>query len=341
MRFQSRIIDGLLEPLSQFYDDPDMVEVRVNEPHKVVIDRRGASQTELFDVPDLTIARIEKICRALANRYQLVFDPISHPTLSCALSEGHRFQCTVGTSIRNGVGLAIRCKHPYVPSWEEMGIDPWLQDFLKEIMLDRLNILISGATNTGKTTFINRLLKFLPDDERVISAEDTFELDVERFWDGVSFLAAREERTARGQLNYGQIYDATNRLTPTRVIFGELSRENTQGALDFLNAGNGGFMLTLHSDSPEQAIERKFDQMLSSVGKTMANVPDYLKDTIDVVIQIKRFKDPDTGQDLRRISDLLVLGKASIGRPEQWIIQDFEKVGHPDLSQGTVEVRYA
>jgi pilus assembly protein CpaF len=190
-------------------------------------------------------------------------------------------------------------------------------DFLRSAIEGELNMLISGATNTGKTTLLNRLLTFLPDDRRVVAAEDTPELDIARFWDGVGLIAARDEFGAKsGLLSWAQIYDHLMRITPDHVFFGEISITNAKAALAALNSGITGFMCTIHAASPQQALDRKFDQNIAWSGQSMPRVPEFLRELVDVVIQIKRSTD-----GMRRITDIYQ------PRLDHWVMQDGVMLG--------------
>src|SRR3546814_11270760 len=120
---------------------------------------------------------------------------------------------------------------------------------------------------------------------------DTPELKLERFWDGVPLIAAREAGTGAGMLDWRQLYDHLMRATPDRPIFGEISTQNAFAALAVLNAGMTGFMCSIHADSPEQAINRKFDQNIAWSGAVLPQVPAYLPELGDVVVPFHRNRD--------------------------------------------------
>lgn len=292
-------ISVFLQPLAAFYDDPTTVELRMTRPETVIIERRGEGKQH-HPAPDLTQAKIEDVCQALANLSGTTFHPETHPKLSCVLPEvHHRFECLVGASVQNGLSLAIRCKHPFTPDWEQVGASPQVVAFLEKAVKAEKNIIVSGATNTGKTTLLNKILDFLPDERRVVAAEDTPELEISRFWDGVGLLAAREANTAAGMVDWRQLYDHCMRITPDHVIFGEISTQNSFGALAALNSGITGFMCTIHAESAQQAITRKFEQNIAWAGQNMPRVPEFLAELIDVVVQIRRSTD-----GFRRITEI-------------------------------------
>lgn len=304
-------ISTILQPLAAFYDDPATVEMRINKPKQVIVDRRGEGK-RIVDAPDLTLARIEDLCKSLANYTGVKFHPKSAPKLSCVIPEVmHRFEALVGASTRSGVSLAIRCKHPFTPTWEQVGASPAVVAYLQNATLTEANMILAGATNTGKTTLLNKLLEFLPDDWRVVAVEDTPELHIERFWDGVGLLAAREESTSSAMVDWRQLYDHEMRITPDAVIFGEISTQNAFAALGSLNSGVTGFMCTIHAESPEQVLNRKFVQNTAWAGQQMHDIPEFLRELVDVIVQIKR-----TRTGYRRITDIYE------PRADRWVMKN-------------------
>lgn len=309
----------IVAPLAKYYDDPSTVEVRLSRPGQVVVDRRGEGKTLIHD-PELTLGAVERICRSLGNQRGLPFDGDENPILSTALDEGHRFECLVGPSVRSGLSLAIRCKHPFAPTWDQLigavkkgnrdvlddGFDrrkikceSEIKDLLIEAMVGGWNIALSGGTNTGKTTLLNLLLSSVEDSVRVVALEDTEELFLDRFWDGNGLLAARESNSSTGMVDWRVLFDHVNRITPDRVPFGEISTKNAFAVLGTLNAGATGVSFTIHSTNPKHAIHRKFDQNIAWAGEKMDRIPEFLTEMVDLVVQIKRDDD-----GFRRITDV-------------------------------------
>ena len=312
---QEILASRLLKPLSVFFDNTETVEVRMVQAEQVIIERRGEGKIAV-EADGLVLAVIETICQALANRYGLRFDPDEVPKLSCVLPGGHRFECLLGSSVRSGISLAIRCKHSFIPTWEQLGVSDAVRRYLLAAVSGERNIIISGATNTGKTTLLNMLLDTLPDERRVIAVEDTPELHMVKFWDGVGLLAARESNAGTGLLDWRQLYDHLMRVTPDHIVFGEISTLNAFAALAALNSGVTGFMCTIHAESPHQAIHRKFDQNIAWAGEVMPRVPEFLTDLVDVVVQIKR-----TPDGFRQITEIYEPGN------DRFILQDTKETG--------------
>lgn len=309
------LLRQVLEPLARHYDDPTTVEIRLNRAGQVITDRRGEGKRQVEDEA-LNIATIERVCRSLANHAGLSWDPDRAPKLSCVLPGGHRFECLVGASVASGVSLAIRCKHPFTPDWADTGLTARMRDYLLGQVSQGSNMIISGATNTGKTTLLNMMLATLPAECRVIGVEDTPELQLERFWDGNRLLAAREASSDNGgMIGWRPIYDHLMRATPDRVIFGEISTQNAFAALAALNAGITGFMCSIHAESPRQVLERKFDQNIAWSGDTLERVSEFLGELVDVIVQIKRSPD-----GYRRVTDIYE------PRADRWVLVHGEEL---------------
>ena len=283
------VLSSILKPLARYFDDNDVVEVRITKPRRIIVDRRGAG-LQYYDDENLTQGCIERICRALANKHGLPFDTDTHSKVSCTIPGlQHRFECLVGASVQSGLSLTIRCKHPFSPSWAEIGADGSMQEYLYDAMASSRNIIVSGATNTGKTTLLNMLLEMVPSSRRVIGVEDTPELALGRFDQGVGLMADRDtSEVAGGRMTWQQLHDHVMRSTPDHIVFGEISTENAWAALAALNSGITGFMCTIHAESPHQVIKRKFAQNIAWSGRPMKNVGKYLTGLVDCIVQLKR-----------------------------------------------------
>ena len=294
------VLSAILKPLARYFGDNDVVEVRVSRPCRVVVDRRGRG-LEYYDDNSLTTGCIERICRTLANKHGMPFDADRYSKVSCIIpGVQHRFECLIGASVQSGLSLTIRCKHPFVPTWAELGIEEELQGYFYDAMTESRNIIVSGATNTGKTTLLNMLLEMVPASRRVIGVEDTPELALGRFDQGVGLMADRDNtEMAGGRMTWQQLYDHSMRITPDHIIFGEISTENAWAALAALNSGVTGFMCTIHAESPKQVLKRKFDQNIAWSGHPMPEVEKYLGELIDIIVQVKRGPD-----GYRRVSEI-------------------------------------
>ena len=159
----------------------------------------------------------------------------------------------------------------------------------------RKNILVSGGTSTGKTTFLNALLREVPAEERLILIEDTPELYI-RQPNAVGLLAARG-KLGEAQVNANDLLAASLRMRPDRIILGELRGEEAFAFLRAINTGHPGSMTTVHADSPERAIEQIVLLTLQAgtqLGRD--DVRHYIKSTVDIFVQLDPRRRPAAGR---------------------------------------------
>ena len=241
----------VLRPLARHYAPEEVVELRMSRPGRVVIDHRGQGK-QIVEDSALDRPTIESICKALANHGKIRFDPATQPKLSCLIPGArHRFECAIGPSVQSGLSLAIRCKHEFTPRWDDLGIDEDGHAWFYRAVSASKNIIISGATNTGKTTLLNMLLDMVPESRRVVAMEDTPEVGIDKFhYDGVGLVCGRDDDANKAMLSWRQAHDHVMRITPDHIILGEISTQNAYPALGLLNSGVTGFMCTSMRTAP-------------------------------------------------------------------------------------------
>ena len=301
-----------LAPLTGMLARPDVTDIYVNRPHEIWVETTGGG-IERHDAPGLDEATLERLARQVAA---LSHQGISreHPLLSASLPDGARIQVVAPPATRGPLALAIR-KHvspdlqlaDYVSSgafgetearegFERSGTDRTLADLLARgdlagllaaAVKGRKNILVSGGTSTGKTTFLNALLREVPQEERLILIEDTPELVV-RNENHVGLVAARGG-LGEAQVTTDDLVAASLRMRPDRIILGELRGPEAYSFLRAVNTGHPGSMTTVHADSPERAVEQIV--LLVLQGGTQLSRDDvrhYVSRTIDVFVQLTR-----------------------------------------------------
>jgi type IV secretion system protein VirB11 len=301
-----------LAPLTGMLARPDVTDIYVNRAGELWIETVGGA-IERHDAPGLDEATLERLARQIAA---VSHQGISreHPLLSATLPDGARVQIVAPPATRGPLALAIR-KHvaadlelsDYVASGAFA--DTQARDRLEEADSDRAlaaqlaagdiagmlgnavrgrrNILVSGGTSTGKTTFLNALIREIPADERLILIEDTPELQV-RQENVVGLLAARSA-LGEAEVSANDLVAASLRMRPDRIILGELRGEEAFAFLRAVNTGHPGSMTTVHADSAERAVEQIV--LLALQAGTQLNRDDirhYVKTTIDVFVQLAR-----------------------------------------------------
>jgi type IV secretion system protein VirB11 len=301
-----------LEPLSAMLDRPDVTDIYVNRPHELWIETVGGA-IERHEAPGLDEATLARLARQIAA---LSHQGISreHPLLSATLPDGARVQIVGPPATRAGHALAIR-KHvepdltlsDYVASGalaetatrtrlERKQVDENLRSLLDSgdiagllaaAVRARKNILISGGTSSGKTTFLNALIREIPAEERLILIEDTPELTL-RHPNAIGLLAARSA-LGEAHVTANDLVAASLRMRPDRIILGELRGAEAFAFLRAINTGHPGSMTTVHADSAEGAVEQVALLVLQAGTRlSREDVQYYVRETVDLFVQLSR-----------------------------------------------------
>ena len=247
----------------------------------------------------------------------------SQPLLAANLPDGSRIQVVAPPATRAGHVFAIR---RHVAS--DLSLDDWRDDdafaglesgtaaidsertfrnvggaeapeLLREAVRTRKNILVSGGTSTGKTTFVNALLAEIPHSERLVLIEDTEELHL-RHGNGVGLIAARGE-LSEANVSAEDLLIAALRMRPDRIILGELRGSEAFTFLRAVNTGHPGSMTTIHADTPQRAIEQLALLVLQTGARlSRDDLRHYVRESLDVFVQLER------SGGKRRVSCILV-----------------------------------
>ena len=301
-----------LHPLRPWLDEAGVSEISVNVPGKVWIEAAGKPREE-FEVPDLTADLLAQLSRQIAaSTDQLINE--EKPLLSAALPTGERVQVVAPPAAPNGYALSIRkqvLKSMSLDDYAKQGAfhmtqltkDMDISDEVKALQLalkkgdvqkflslavrTHQNIVISGGTSTGKTTFLNALLQEIPMDERIITIEDTREVNAPH-GNLLNLIAAKGDQ-GKSLVTIQDLLEATLRLRPDRIILGELRGKEAYTFLRAINTGHPGSICTLHADSPAGAIEQLSLMVLqANLGLSRSEIKDYVSSMIDIVIQLRR-----------------------------------------------------
>lgn len=303
-------LDIYLAPLSAFLKQPEITDIYVNRPGEVWTEAIGGEICRHV-VPDLTEALLWRLARQVAA---ITHQGISreHPLLAASLPGGARVQVIAPPATRNTLALAIR-KHVAAdlslagyaaagafaetrPTEESVQEDDELEQlygarawpaFLAAAVRARKTILVSGGTSTGKTTFLNALLREVDPAERLILVEDTPELVCNRErWLG---LVAVRGASGEAQVDTNDLLTASLRMRPDRIILGELRGPEAFTFLRAINSGHPGSLTTIHADTSARAVEQMALLVLRSGAQLRRDeVADYVRMAVDIAVHLER-----------------------------------------------------
>ena len=281
------VLESILRPLSYWYNQDNIEEVAINRSGQVWLRLRGkrAYPWVMYKDEKLTKEYLTDLLYIIANTYELPFDPIQgNPVVYATIPGEHRFSAICGRNIMydnddltGGIALTIRVHADDVAfGLGDYGltqgtglhkINP-LKDIKEpEDPYERLllsirrgdHILVSGATSTGKTTFLNNLLKILDINKRILTIEDTRELIVPHP-NRVHIVLSRTEQT--NALTYAKVIDLVVRFTPDAIIGGEISTGNAGAIWELMGSGHDNCLATIHAESSEAAYQAFTDRIL-------------------------------------------------------------------------------
>lgn len=290
----SDILDELLGlgPLEPLLEDNTITDILVNGPEVVFVERKGVLErveTRFKDERHL-LRIIQKIVSAVGRRVDE-----SSPFVDARLPDGSRVNAIVPPLAVDGSLLSIR-KFAKIPinmeKLSELGSVPTqIAEVLKGVVRARRNVLISGGTGSGKTTLLNAMSAFIDERERIVTIEDSAELQLQQ-----SHVARLETRPpnieGKGEVNQRDLVKNALRMRPDRIILGEVRSGEAFDMLQAMNTGHDGSMTTVHANTPRDALSR-IEQMIGMSGIDISprSARAQIASALNVVIQIGRLSD--------------------------------------------------
>ncbi len=307
---------GLLSPLQDFLDDKTVSEILINRPQEVFVERNGVLLR--FDIPVLTTQYLRRLFMLIANENKQTLSELS-PILSGSLEDGSRVQLVMPQasqhetlSIRKftlqdlsfveyssqgffnntqGVGLehGTQSFNKAEQLLKQLYQDKNWQEFLTQAILGKKNIIISGGTSSGKTTFLNSCVRKIPLSERLITLEDTYEINVPHT--NIVRLKALKQLgdNVRG-ISMQDLVQASLRLRPDRIIMGEIRGREVFDFVSACSTGHSGALATIHANNPKVAFMRmaQLYKLNNVAGMEEADIYNVLHEVIDIVVQLQK-----------------------------------------------------
>ncbi len=279
-------------PLQGMLEDESITEIMVNGPDRIYVEQHGkltlspmrfSSETQLRGV-------IERIVSKVGRRIDE-----SSPLVDARLPDGSRVNAVIPPLAYSGSTLTIRkfAKDPLkVADLVRFGsISPEMAELLQACVQARLNIIVSGGTGTGKTTLLNVLSSFIPNNERIITIEDAVELQLQQ--DHVVRLESRPPNIeGRGEIAIRDLVRNSLRMRPDRIVVGECRGGESLDMLQAMNTGHDGSLSTVHANSPRDSIARLETLVLmAGMDLPLRAIREQIASAVDVVVQLTRMKD--------------------------------------------------
>ena len=304
-------LDSYLLPIKEILDRDGVNEISINRPNEVWIECKGDMTRE--ELPTFDINHLKSLARLVAQSTEQRLSE-EEPLLSATLPNGYRIQIVFPPACEPG-SVIISIRKPSSIKWSLEDYDKMgmfanasvgevedkndliltkllqlnrIKDFLIRAVLYKKNIIISGGTSTGKTTFTNAMIQSIPHEERLITVEDAREIDLTYHKNRVHLIASKGGQ-GRAKVTTQDLIEACLRLRPERIIVGELRGADAFSFLRAINTGHPGSISTLHADTPKMALEQlKMMVMQAGLGMAPSEITTYIKNVVDVVVQLKR-----------------------------------------------------
>ena len=292
------VMDGVfnsmrgLDVLQPLVDDPSVTEIMINGPDDVFIEQDG----KLFK-KNVSFGSDEKLQNVIQNIVAKVNRTVneSTPIVDARLQDGSRVNVVLPPIALNGPTVTIR-KFPENPMTVQQliaykSITPEVAEFLERCVKAKYNIFISGGTGSGKTTFLNAMSNFIPYDERVITIEDSAELQIR----GVDNLVRLETRNAnmegKGEITIRDLIKSSLRMRPERIVVGEVRGAEALDMLQAMNTGHDGSLSTGHANSTKDMLSRLETMVLTGAQIPLEAIRQQIASAVDIIIQLSRLRD--------------------------------------------------
>jgi pilus assembly protein CpaF len=308
-------------PLEPFLRDDSVTEVMVNAHDRIFIERGGKlERTKTAFVDNAHLLRIiDKIVSQVGRRIDE-----SSPMVDARLPDGSRVNAIIPPLSLRGPTLTIRkfARDPY--TMDDLinfgSVSGKAAHFLSACVKGKLNVLISGGTGTGKTTMLNALSAFVPDDERIVTIEDAAELQLQQ--EHVITLESRPANIeGKGEVRIRELVRNALRMRPDRIIVGEVRGPETLDMLQAMNTGHEGSLTTVHANSPRDALSRIETLVLTAgLDLPLRAIREQTASAFDLLVQITRLVDGSrkithVTEVLRMESDIITLQDIFLAKP--------------------------
>ena len=290
---RSAVFDSFrrLDLLSELLDDKNVTEIMINSPKEIFVEKKGKmerwnrsfqSDEQLYDLIQQIVSRINRAVNTKS------------PIVDARLEDGSRVHVVLPPIALKGPTVTIR-KFPEPITMQKLiqlgSLTEEAAAFLESLVQASYNIFISGGTNSGKTTFLNALSQYIPKAERIITIEDSAELQIQ----GVNNLVSLETRNANaegeGAVTISDLIKASLRMSPNRIIVGEMRGKECLDMLNAMNTGHDGSISTGHGNTAHDMLRRMETMVLQGAELPLSSIRNMIASAIEIMVHLGRSKD--------------------------------------------------
>lgn len=292
MQDNNSFLTLFLQPVAEHLADDDVSEILINGPDQVYVERKG----RLEEVPARFVSEpaLKAAAANIAKSVGRILDEM-HPRLDARLPDGSRVHAVIPPLSRLGTVIAIRKFKKDTLTIERMqafgSVDERARRLIRALVLLHKNVIVSGATSSGKTSVLNALSSFIPDNERVLVIEDASELQLQQRHI-VPFETRKADKNGQGEVTIRDLIHSALRLRPDRIVIGEIRGGEALDLLQALNTGHAGSMSTIHANSPLDALSRiETCALLSGIDIPLSALRAQVASAIGAVVHTARLSD--------------------------------------------------
>ena len=278
--------------LQELLDDNSITEIMINGYRNIFVERFG--KISKWEKEFQSKEKLEDIAQKIAGKSNRIVNE-STPIVDTRLSDGSRVNIVLSPVAIEGPVITIRKFYKMPITIDKLielkSVTKDVATFLENVVKAKYNIFVSGGTGSGKTTFLNALSNFIPDDERVITIEDSAELQI----NGVSNLVRLEARNANVEgsnaITIRELIRSSLRMRPDRILVGEVRGEEAIDMLQAMNTGHDGSLSTGHSNSPKDMLSRLETMVLMGMDMPVTAIRAQIASAIDIIVHLGRLRD--------------------------------------------------
>ena len=281
-----------LDIIQEFLEDEEVTEIMINGTEKIFVEKHGQLyETERHFYSKKKLEDVIQQIVAGANRIVNEASPI----VDARLPDGSRVNVVLSPTALNRPIVTIRKFPKEAVTMQQLvcwgALDEETAEFLKLLVKSKYNIFISGGTGSGKTTFLNALSEFIPEDERVITIEDNAELKIQ----GIRNLVRLEARNANvegiGEITIQDLFKSALRMRPDRILVGEVRQFEAFSMIEAMSSGHPGSMSTGHANSPQDMLMRLETMILTGLNIPLLAIQRKIASGVDIIVHLSRFRD--------------------------------------------------